>query len=172
MLIDQLLKIQQLEHGQLLLHKKFLDAGVFTREFAAKWPRPLRLETADGLRVEADPLLLEMSLANLVTNAEKYGRGSVPEIRVARAGDHARFTVRDGGRPLQRQYLKKVFRKFYRVPNLTTRRQSGVGLGLYIVRSVARLHKGEAEAHALTEPGGEGNEFSFRIPLAPHPKNT
>lgn len=165
-LIDQLLKIQQLEHGQLLLHKKFLDAGEFAGEFAAKWPRALKVEAARGLRVEADPLLLEMSLRNLVSNAEKYGRGSMPELRVAREGDSARFEVRDGGRPLARKYLKKIFRKFYRIPNLTTRRQNGVGLGLYIVRSVARLHRGDAEARPITGAGEEGNVFLFRIPLS------
>lgn len=167
LLVDQLLKIQQLEHRQLLLHRRALDAGALARDFAAKWPRPLALHAADGLWLDADPLLLEMSLANLVSNAEKYGRGTTPEVRVERDGGHARFAVRDGGRPLQRQYLKKVFRKFYRIPNPNTRRQRGVGLGLYIVRSIARLHRGDAAARPIEEPGGEGNEFSFRIPLAP-----
>jgi signal transduction histidine kinase len=162
MLIDQLLKIQQLEHGQLLLHKRFLDADALAQTFVDKWPRPLEIFVERNLRVEADPMLLEMSLTNLVTNAEKYGRGSTPEIRVTRDGDSVRFEVRDGGRPLPRKYLKKIFRKFYRIPNLTTRRQNGVGLGLYIVRSVARLHKGDAAAHPLPE----GNAFTFRIPLA------
>lgn len=165
LLVDQLLKVQQLEHGQLLLHKRPLDASRFARDFAEGWPRPLAVTAgAEALPVEADPLLLEMCLVNLVTNAEKYGRGSVPELRVFREGKDACFAVRDGGRPLPRKYLKKVFRKFYRVPNLTTRRQGGVGLGLYIVRSVARLHKGNAAARALENP--EGNEFSFRIPIA------
>jgi signal transduction histidine kinase len=164
LLVDQLLKVQQMEHGQLLLHKRLMDAGEVARAFVAAWPRPLKLEAAEGLRLDADPLLIEMCLVNLVTNAEKYGRGSVPEVRVTREGRDVRIAVRDGGRALQRKYLKKVFRKFYRVPNLTTRRQGGVGLGLYIVRSVARLHKGSAEAHPLTDP--EGNEFSFRIPIS------
>lgn len=172
MLIDQLLKIQQLEHGQLLLHKRFLDAGALAEAFASKWPRPLKLEAEPGLRVEADPMLLEMSLTNLVSNAEKYGRGTIPEVRVTRDGTAVRFEVRDGGRPLPRKYLKKIFRKFYRIPNLTTRRQNGVGLGLYIVRSVARLHKGDAQARPLGTEGSEGgavdegNAFWFTIPLS------
>ncbi len=192
LLVDQLLKIQQFEHGQLLLHKQNLDPGGLAHDFAAKWPRPLRLDCETGLLIEADPLLLDMSLANLVTNAEKYGRGTTPELSVHRdpkAPHLVRFVVRDGGKPLDRKYLKKVFQKFYRVPNLTTRRQGGVGLGLYIVRNIARLHKGDAQAaswHASvpappevpsttpeakaarpTSPTSptEGNEFSFRIPL-------
>lgn len=183
LLIDQLLKIQQFEHGQLLLHKQTLDAAVLARDFAAKWPRPLVLACEDGLSLEADPLLLDMSLANLVSNAEKYGRGTTPTLSVHedRSGTSkrmVRFAVRDGGKPLDRKYLKKVFRKFYRVPNLTTRRQGGVGLGLYIVKNIAHLHKGDAQAHAWQEPAApsakngtppvaEGNEFSFRIPLKP-----
>lgn len=177
LLIDQLLKIQQLEHGQLLLHKQQLDPAALARDFAAKWPRPLTLTCEEGLRIEADPLLLDMSLANLVSNAEKYGRGSVPVICVARdvqALNMVRFAVRDRGKPLDRKYLKKVFQKFYRIPNLTTRRQGGVGLGLYIVKSIARLHKGDAQAQPWHLAGtstpdhhlpAEGNEFSFRIPL-------
>jgi signal transduction histidine kinase len=167
LLIDQLLKIQQIEHKQLLLHKKTFDAATLSRTFAAKWPRPVDLETESDLVVEADPLLLEMSLANLVSNAEKYGRGSRPSLSVKQEGESVRFAVRDGGRPLDRKYLKKVFRKFYRVPNLNTRRQGGVGLGLYIVRSIAKLHKGDAHARAIAhdESLPEGNEFSFHIPL-------
>jgi signal transduction histidine kinase len=191
MLIDQLLKIQQIEHKQLLLRKRPLDAGELTRTFVAKWPRPLTLHAERGLRIEADPLLLEMSLTNLVGNAEKYGRGSTPAVSVQRdeTNPHlARFAVRDGGRPLEHKYLKKVFQKFYRVPNLTTRRQGGVGLGLYIVKSIARLHKGDAAsrpwreerpAQSSSSPSSgpanihddsaprEGNEFSFTIPLKP-----
>lgn len=190
LLVDQLLKIQQFEHGQLLLHRQQLDPAVQAREFAAKWPRPVTLICEEGLRIDADPLLLDMSLANLVSNAEKYGRGSTPVLTVKRdpAATHmVRFAVRDGGKPLDRKYLKKVFQKFYRVPNLTTRRQGGVGLGLYIVRNIAHLHKGDAEARTwqdttrVSAPSAahagaagardgdlrpaEGNEFSFRIPL-------
>lgn len=185
LLIDQLLKIQQIEHKQLLLHKRVLDAGELARAFVSKWPRPLSLQTDDNLPIEADPLLLEMSLTNLVGNAEKYGRGSRPAVSVQRDATNpamVRFAVRDGGRPLEHKYLKKVFRKFYRVPNLNTRRQGGVGLGLYIVKSITRLHKGDAVARpwrdtATASPGPvpeavkgetpprEGNEFSFTIPL-------
>lgn len=162
-LIDQLLKIQQIEDRQLLMHRKVLDAASLTESFAAKWPRPLRLQAEKGLRIEADAALIETVLANLVSNAEKYGRGSVPELSLAREGRHARFAVRDGGKPLQRKYLKRIFRKFYRVPDLATRRQNGVGLGLYIVHSVARLHRGKAQAYPVQNP--PGNEFSVQIPL-------
>ncbi len=163
-LIDQLLKIQQIEDRQLLVHRKTVPANAVVEGIASKWPRPLTHEAEQGLRIEADPDLLETALSNLLTNAEKYGRGSVPALTVRREGAFARFSVRDGGKPLERKYLKRIFQKFYRIPNLATRRQGGVGLGLYIVRSIARLHKGEALALPLHDP--PGNEFVIRIPLA------
>ncbi len=165
-LIDQLLKIQQIEQRQLLVHKKTIEVGAFTASFVEKWPRPLGFRTQEGLRVEADPLLLEMVLTNFVTNAEKYGRESLPEIVIAREGSGVRIAVRDGGKPLDRKYLKRIFRKFYRVPNLNTRRQTGVGLGLYVVKKIAKLHKGSVRALPLTIPvATEGNEFSIYLPL-------
>jgi two-component system, OmpR family, phosphate regulon sensor histidine kinase PhoR len=161
-LIDQLLKIQQIEQRQLLVHKKALEVSGFVASFVEKWHRPLGFRGQDGLRVEADPLLLEMVLTNFVTNAEKYGRESLPEIVVAREGHDVRIAVRDGGKPLSRKYLKRIFRKFYRVPDLNTRRQAGVGLGLYVVKKIAKLHKGSVRALPLSP---EGNEFSICLPL-------
>jgi two-component system phosphate regulon sensor histidine kinase PhoR len=160
-LIDQLLKIQQIEHRQLLVNKKTVEVGEFAARFVEKWPRPLGFRGQDGLRVHADPMLLEMVLTNFVTNAEKYGRESLPEIVVAREGAYVRLAVRDGGKPLDRKYVKRIFRKFYRVPDLNTRRQTGVGLGLYVVKKIAKLHKGDARALPLPE----GNEFSICLPL-------
>ena len=160
-LIDQLLKIQQIEQRQLLVHKKTVEVGEFTGHFVEKWPRPLGYRSQEGLRVDADPLLLEMVLTNFVTNAEKYGRESLPELVVAREGNGVRIAVRDGGKPLDRKYLKRIFRKFYRVPNLNTRRQTGVGLGLYVVKKIAKLHRGNVRALPLPA----GNEFSIYLPL-------
>jgi signal transduction histidine kinase len=162
LLIDQLLKIQQIDQRRLLLHKQVVDAGAFVRDFVARWPRPLTVRVKTEGRLHVDPLLLEMVLTNFVTNAEKYGRGSVPEVILSREDDSVRLAVRDAGKPLPPKYAKKVFRKFYRVPDLNTRRQPGVGLGLYVVRQIARLHKGTARALPLSP---EGNEFSITLPL-------
>lgn len=162
MLIDQLLKIQQIEQRSLLLHKQVVEIGDFVRTFAARWPRALTTRVESEGRLHADPLLLEMVLTNFITNAEKYGRGTVPELVVKREHEFIRLAVCDGGKPLPHKYVGKVFRKFYRVPDLNTRRQPGVGLGLYVVKQIARLHKGKAQARALSP---EGNEFSITLPL-------
>ena len=163
LLIDQLLKLQQIDQGKLPVHRVPLDAAGFLKTFTGKWPRPLKIIADEHIRIEADPMLLELALLNLVTNAEKYGRGSIPEIVLTTVNRQACFSVRDQGRPIPKKYLKRIFRKFYRIPNANTRRQNGVGLGLYIVKNIAKFHGGSAQVVPLTAP--MGNEFSIRIPV-------
>ena len=161
-LIDQLLKLQQMDQGALPVNRIPMDAARFLEDFAGKWPRPLKLRLEESALVQADPMLLELALANLVTNAEKYGRGGVPEIVLSHAGHDAIFAVRDQGRPIHRKYLKRIFRKFYRIPSPNTRRQNGVGLGLYIVKNIASIHRGSVHVTPLEPP--MGNEFTLRLP--------
>jgi two-component system phosphate regulon sensor histidine kinase PhoR len=110
-----------------------------------------------------------LALANLVSNAEKYGRGSMPEITLSRADRDVFITVRDRGRPIPRKYLKRIFKKFYRVPNAATRRQNGVGLGLYIVKNIAVMHRGSVQASPLqaSDSQTEGNAFTLSLPALP-----
>ncbi len=164
LLIDQLLKLQQIDQRKLFVQRRPLDAADFLKSFTERWPRPLNVQASESIPVEADPMLLELALLNLVTNAEKYGRGSIPEITLSRLNDQACFSVRDRGRPIPKQYLRRIFRKFYRIPNSNTRRQNGVGLGLYIVKNIAKLHGGDAQVIPLEPP--MGNEFSIRIPAS------
>ncbi len=168
LLIDQLLKFQQMEQGKLPVRKTSLDAGEFLNTFAGKWPRALKVRVDEEARMEADPMLLDLALANLVSNAEKYGRGGVPEIVLTHPGSKAQFAVRDGGRPIPHKFVKRIFRKYYRMPNITTRRQTGVGLGLYIVKNIASLHHGSVHVRPLAPPeaAAEGNEFILRFPAA------
>ncbi len=162
LLIEQLLKLQQIDQRKLPLHRVPMDGARFLEDFAGKWPRPLKVRIEEPVRVEADPMLLELALANLVTNAEKYGRGSIPELVLSHPGTEAKFAVRDGGRAIPRKYLNRIFKKFYRIPNPNTRRQNGVGLGLYIVKYIAKMHKGSARVVPLEPP--LGNEFSIHLP--------
>jgi len=166
-LIDQLLKIQQIEQGKLPMHKVLFESGPFLETFTGKWHRPLQLRILSSAPVEADPMLLELALANLVSNAEKYGRGGVPEIELSSTGGEVQFTVRDHARPIDRKDYKRIFQKFYRLSNTETKRQTGVGLGLYIVKYiVATLHHGSVHVSpiAASESRSEGNEFSLRLP--------
>jgi signal transduction histidine kinase len=80
--------------------------------------------------------------------------------------DEARLAVRvhDEGIGISAAELKRIFRRFYRIPEAVAMRLKGTGLGLFIVSSVARKHGGRVFAES---PGpGRGSTFTLQLPLA------
>jgi two-component system, OmpR family, sensor histidine kinase SenX3 len=117
--------------------------------------------------VSGDVEELKTAVWNLIDNAIKYSPND-PRIRVLiEDGDDYRLAVRvlDNGVGISPGELKRVFRRFYRVPTSVAGRSRGSsGLGLFIVRSVARRHGGKAFAHS--EGAGRGSTFTLLLPRA------
>src|SRR5262249_52781304 len=96
----------------------------------------------------ADADEVRAAVSNLIDNAVKYS-GSEVKLSVEMANVDGRYVtvrVRDEGAGIAKDELKRVFRRFYRVPGPVAARVKGTGLGLYIVRSVAKRHGGRAWA--------------------------
>jgi signal transduction histidine kinase len=74
--------------------------------------------------------------------------------------------VRDNGVGIPRDELKRIFKRFYRVQSQAAGQVKGTGLGLFIVRSIARRHGGEAFAESEGE--GRGSTFTLRLPRVYH----
>ena len=72
--------------------------------------------------------------------------------------------VKDNGAGIPKTELRQIFKRFYRVPGPLARRVQGTGLGLYIVRSVAKAHGGRAWAES--EGPGQGSTFVLQLPIA------
>jgi signal transduction histidine kinase len=168
-LLDHLLKSQLIEKGRLPVNRRLVSLRGFMEEFAGKWPRPLSVKLAGDAEAKVDPVLLDLAITNLVNNAEKYGKGSVPEVGLEADAREARISVRDAGTPIPKKYQRKIFKRFFRMPNRDTRRQNGVGLGLYIVRTITRLHGGRIELETSGMEDGNawrGNRFTLVLPRA------
>ncbi len=106
------------------------------------------------------------AISNLIDNAVKYS-GSQVNITVETAASDGMFfsvRVKDQGVGLPKPELKRVFKRFYRVPGALAQRVKGTGLGLYIVRSVAKRHGGRAWAES--EGPGKGSTFVLQLPIA------
>ncbi len=106
------------------------------------------------------------AISNLIENAVKYS-GSDVQITVETAnidGKYVSLRVRDEGAGIPRTELKRIFKRFYRVPGSLAARVKGIGLGLYIVRSVAKRHGGRAWAES--EGPGRGSTFVLQLPIA------
>jgi signal transduction histidine kinase len=122
---------------------------------------------AGSALVLGDPEELKAAVWNLLDNAVKYSP-SVIKIRVAleeMEGDRIAVRVSDTGIGISPVELKRIFRRFYRTPASVGARTKGSGLGLFIVRSVAKNHGGRAFAES---PGpGQGSTMTLLLPKAP-----
>ncbi len=106
-------------------------------------------------------------MTNLIDNAIKYsGKDLHVEVSCEKPNEQlVLLRVRDQGIGISREELKRIFGRFYRIPGGIARRVKGTGLGLFIVRSVARHHGGKAFAES---PGlGLGSTFTIQFPAAP-----
>ena len=110
---------------------------------------------------------LKAAVWNLLDNAVKYSQGE-PRIVVEVDEMHNnRVAVRvtDNGVGISPAELKRIFKRFYRIPASVAVRAKGSGLGLFIVRSVARKHGGRAFAQSAGQ--GQGSTFTLLLPAAP-----
>jgi signal transduction histidine kinase len=125
------------------------------------------VEAIDHAVVLGDADELRAAVWNLIDNAVKYSQGQ-PSIRVELTeADNQRYAVRvsDNGVGISPAELKRIFKRFYRIPASVAVRAKGSGLGLFIVRSVARKHGGRAFAESAGQ--GHGSTFTILLPGAP-----
>ncbi|MGA8153874.1 MAG: ATP-binding protein [Terriglobales bacterium] len=129
-------------------------------------PEALRLESANGsgLMVEGDPEELRTAVSNVLDNAIKYSGEKIDvSVRLESLDDkHVTLQVRDHGVGLPQHELKRIFRRFYRVPNRAPAQVKGTGLGLFIVRAIAKKHGGRVFAQSQGE--GLGTTVVLELP--------
>ncbi len=170
-MIDDLLSSARLSTAGPKVQIERLDLAAFARERLARLAqeqvhaRP-RIEVVADERVpvEADPAALETILRNLLGNSLKYG-GEEPriELRVTRSGNEALLSLRDHGPGLAGADPERIFDAFVRGGDENVRTQPGVGLGLFIVRELARAQGGSARAR---DAQGGGLVVEVSLPLA------
>lgn len=125
----------------------------------------LRDEEAElPLQVRGDPDELQTALLNILGNAVKYSpEGAHIRVVLSLQRDAwVRVSVTDQGIGIPAAHLKRIFRRFYRVPSRNVLRTKGTGLGLYLVRTIARQHGGDAAAESPGE--GRGSTISMVLP--------
>ncbi|MCZ2157301.1 MAG: HAMP domain-containing histidine kinase [Bryobacterales bacterium] len=117
--------------------------------------------------VLGDPDELRVVMMNLIDNAVKYSGKEIRVIATVQAGDpgHVLFRVTDEGIGIARSELNRIFKRFYRGHSTGNLRVKGTGLGLFIVRSIAKRHAGKV--YAESEGFGRGSIFTLDLPVAP-----
>jgi len=167
-LIGDLLDVASIDAGTLSLHKERCDMREVAGEAAdsfrtAAEAKGLALEVLlaeQPLEAEGDRGRLLQVLANLITNAIKFTNGGTITLSCARVGEQVSFAVRDPGIGIPQALCASVFERFWQVGKNDRR---GVGLGLYISRSIIDAHGG---ALVVESEVGKGSTFTFTIPAS------
>ena len=126
----------------------------------------LKFRPGPPVAILGDADEVRAAISNLIDNAVKYS-GSEVNVTVETARVDGKFVtvrVKDEGPGIPKTELKRVFKRFHRVPGPLASRVKGTGLGLYIVRSVAKRHGGRAWADS--EGPGRGSTFVLQLPIA------
>jgi signal transduction histidine kinase len=119
--------------------------------------------SGEAVALRGDPRMLRRLVRNLLENARRYGAGSPVEARVTRdQGGGARLQVEDRGPGVPEAERERIFEPFYRSAS-SAAGKPGTGLGLALVRQIARRHGGEARC--LARPEG-GSCFEVIIPAS------
>ncbi len=169
-LIDNLLDASRLQLGTFTLDFGEVSLDQLAERVAEKFRtqttrHEIRVEfPPDFPPIPGDERRLGQVLSNLLSNAIKYSpNGGTITLGGEVATDAVRVWVSDQGVGLRPGQQEMIFDRFYRADNALTRETQGVGLGLYIVRSIIEAHGGRIWAES--EPG-EGTTFTFELPLS------
>jgi len=171
--IEQILRTGRIGHSGRKPTLSRIDLGGLVQECVTR-ARTLYNLSAESLSFEPGPpmtILADMdevraAVSNLIDNAVKYSGLNVKVSVEIAATDEKNVSVRvcDQGPGIPTTELKAIFKRFYRARGPSAPRVPGTGLGLYIVRSVAKRHGGRAWAES--EGPGRGSTFVLQLPIA------
>ncbi|MGC3997791.1 MAG: ATP-binding protein [Anaeromyxobacter sp.] len=165
-LSDALLDVSRITAGKVTLHKEQVDLAELGRECATRVAEEaaeagcaLTLDVAGPAPCKIDPARMDQVVSNLLSNAIKYGRGSPVEVRVRAEHDRVRLDVVDHGIGIAPEDQARIFGRFERA--VSPRNFGGLGLGLWIARSLVEAHGGRIGV--LSAPG-HGATFTVDLP--------
>jgi CheY-like chemotaxis protein/two-component sensor histidine kinase len=175
-LVDDLLDISRITRNKLVLRRSPIElTEVITA--AVESSRPLIEQSGHALTVslapepvfiDGDAVRLTQVFQNLLNNAAKYTeRGGRMSLVAERHGDGVVVRVKDTGVGIPPDTLPRLFEMFYQADRSLERAQSGLGVGLALVRRLVEAHGGRVEARS--EGVGKGSEFSVWLPVLAEP---
>src|SRR5436190_1726166 len=148
-LTNNILVSSQLEGGGYPSSMEELDLSDLLKDsmqdFRNRFPeRSFIEEITPDIELKGDALLLQMLISNLVENAIKYSAKETPvKAHLFKQNNNLHLIISDLGTGVPDPEKKKVFNKFYRVGNESTRKTQGTGLGLYLCQSIAGYHNAD-----------------------------
>jgi signal transduction histidine kinase len=171
--VDDILQANRVTHGRRSQTWTMVDVTALVRAAMESIRRrhdlaeeSFQLAAPNRLETFTDPTALEIIVKNLLDNAVKYSAGTPSvqiELRVLNTG-HMGISVRDQGIGIERNQLRRIFRRFHRAPDPLVGERSGSGLGLFVVERLVRNLGGRIRAESAGP--GQGALMLVRLPMA------
>jgi PAS domain S-box-containing protein len=172
-LIEDLLDVSRIISGKMLIEQELIDL-VQSLEQAAESVRPLAAArsieftvkaVSEPLYLKGDAVRLQQVITNLLQNAIKFTPpGGTVTLDYRKKGQYAVVDVTDTGAGIDPEFLPHIFDRFRQADASTRRSNTGLGLGLTIVRTLVEMHGGTTVASS--KGLGKGARFRVRLPLA------
>lgn len=173
--VEQVLKAGEMGHKRRPVDKAPVDFSVLVRECVETarvryhlQPEAMKVEISvnhgGGAFVKGHAEDLRTAISNVLDNAVKYSSGNIRvAVKLEEADEkYLNLSVKDEGLGIPPQELKRIFKRFYRVPTRALTKVRGTGLGLFIVRSIARKHGGTV--FAVSQGEGQGTTVTLKLP--------
>ncbi len=173
-LVQDLLTLSRMESGDIVMRKQHFDIREMVEEVFEQLEGKaekrgisfmIAKEAPASVMVYADQDRINQVMVNLISNAIKYNKddGQVL-ISFESAKNNIRISVKDSGKGIPPEHLKRIFERFYRVEKSRSKDKGGTGLGLAIVKHIVEAHNTQV---AVTSSEGKGSTFSFSLPKKP-----
>lgn len=166
-LIADLLEISKLQRGKLTYYFEVTNLAQLIhstfdlhREQLLLAGNGVEFNLDESLNLECDKFRMEQVITNLITNAIKYGKGSIITVTLSRQEVNCILSIKDQGQGIPQEFQEKIFERFERAS--ASRNISGLGLGLYISQQIIRTHQGRIRVESQE---GNGSEFIIILPL-------
>ncbi len=171
-MVVSMLNLSKIEAGEVQLAPYKYDIGKQIFEILLSFEKTIDekrieiegFENMGDVIIEADRDLIQQVVYNLIDNAVKFTpeKGKIT-VFAEKGSESTKVTIRNSGAGVSEDEIARIFERFYKVDKSRSYDTKGVGLGLYIVKTIINMHDGEISAASKK---GEYTEFSFEIPFS------
>ena len=168
--VDQVLSMTALERGEIPIDKSVINLQELIFQSIKRFAIQLEIKkvkltsefNANNFWVSGDKIHLNNVFSNLIDNSIKYSKNN-PKIKIQtnNSSGNIIIAISDNGIGIKKQYHKKVFKKFFRVPTGDIHNVKGFGLGLTYIKNIIELHGGNIEIQSHL---GKGTKFTISLP--------
>lgn len=174
-LVKTMLDLSRIDSGELKIRPGRFDLTQTVFSTLITFEKPIEekhleirgLETAECLFVDGDPDMIHQVVYNLIENAVKFtNSGGYIDVHIFDDSVRSGVRIRNSGSGIAPEEIGMIFDRFYKTDKSRSRDKNGMGLGLYIVKTIIRLHGGEITASSVPD---EYTQFEFWLPKKQEP---